>query len=243
MVSHSYFARTRLAHTRLARVATSSIALVACIGVACKSNANGNASDSAAGESAPSSAADTAPSVRGTVASLSASDLVVTTGTGSVSIKMAEPFQVYDREPGTLADVTNNTFVGVTSVKQPDGTEQATEIHIFPDALRGLGEGSRMMTQSATAGGAPAGSRMTNGTATTDGGSRMSNGTVSSTNGTSIVVQYAGGSQSIVVPANTPVTRIAPSSTPLAVGNNVVVLAKKQSDGSLSANAALIASR
>ena len=67
----------------------------------------------------------------------------------------------------------------MTTVKQADGTEQATEIHIFPEELRGLGEGSRMMTPAANGDG----NRMTNGNAsvsrTTNGGapqSRMSNG-------------------------------------------------------------------
>ncbi len=49
--------------------------------------------------------------------------------------------------------------MGVTSVKQADGTELATEIHIFPEELRGLGEGSYMM--NLTAGGDN--NRMTNG--------------------------------------------------------------------------------
>jgi len=91
---------------------------------------------------------------------------------------------VYDREPGKLADVKDNSFVGITTVKQPDGSEKATEIHIFPEELRGMGEGSRMMAQNPAGGrmtnGAVSSSRMTNGAATQ---SRMSNGSVASANG------------------------------------------------------------
>jgi len=171
--------------------------------------------------------------LRGTVASLQGGQLVVKTDTNTVTVKVADPLQVYDRAPGSLADVKDNTFIGVTTVKQPDGSEQATEIHIFPEALRGLGEGSRMM--SPPAGGNA--SRMTNGSVSA---SRMSNGTVSSSTGSTFVVQYAGGTQKVVVPANTPVTEIKPVSKTLTAGDRVVILAKKATDGSLSASQALI---
>ena len=126
---------------------------------------------------------------------------------------------------------------------QPDGSERATEIHIFPEALRGLGEGSRMMTQS-TGGsgsrmtnGAVSGSRMTNGTASP---SRMSNGNVASANGSSLDVQFAGGSTHVNVPPNTPVTEIKSASKALAAGDQIVVLAKRGANGSLSASGALL---
>jgi hypothetical protein len=58
---------------------------------------------------------------------------------------MAQPFHVYTRAPSDLSKVTEKSFIGVTTLKQPDGSERATEIHVFPEELRGLGEGSRMM--------------------------------------------------------------------------------------------------
>jgi len=214
--------------------------------VACGGNSQSNRGDTASGTVA--SAADTTPTVRGTVASLSNNSLVVASDKGNVTVKLNTPVEVYDRQPATLADVKDNTFIGVTTVKQPDGTEQATEIHIFPDALRGLGEGSRMMTATAGSGssasrmtnGAVSGSRMTNGTATP---SRMSNGNVSGVNGSTFVVQYSGGSQKVVVPPNTPVTEIKATSTPLAQGDRVVVLAKRDADGSLTANRVLLSQK
>jgi hypothetical protein len=174
--------------------------------------------------------------LRGTVASASANEIVVKTDTNTVTVKVTEPLQVYDRAPSDLAHVTDNAFIGVTTVKQPDGSERATEIHIFPNALRGLGEGSRMMTPAASG----TASRMTNGNVSA---SRMSNGTVSKATGSALVVQYAGGSQNVIVPANTPVTEIKPVSKSLAAGDRVVVIAKKASDGTLSAGKALITSK
>ncbi len=193
--------------------------------------------------------------VRGSVTSVSPGDLVVQTATGSVAVKLTQPFRVYERVPARLADVKDNEFIGVTTVKRADGAEQATEIHIFPEALRGLGEGSRMMTQTASGGrrmtnGAVAGSRMTNGAVSgsrmTNGavsGSRMSNGSVASSNGSSLVVQYRGGSLTVVVPPNTEVTRIRPSTRSLAAGDQVVVPASKAADGSLTTDKALLSGK
>jgi hypothetical protein len=228
-----------LMHTIIAyspRTVIASSVLLASL-AACNRGSSAGSIDTSAPTSAVTQASvatlDTMTMLRGTVISLQSGQLVVKTDTNAVTVKVAAPLQVYDRAPASLADVKDNTFIGVTTVKQPDGSEQATEIHIFPEALRGLGEGSRMM--SPPAGGSA--SRMTNGNVSA---SRMSNGTVSSSTGSAFVVQYAGGMQKVVVPANTPVTELKPVSKTLTVGDRVVILANKASDGSLSASQALI---
>ena len=81
---------------------------------------------------------------------------------------------------------------------------------------------------------------MTNGTASP---SRMSNGNVANANGSTLEVQYAGGSQKVFVPPNTPVTQIKPTSKQLAIGDRVSVQAKKAANGSLSANRVMLAGR
>jgi hypothetical protein len=180
--------------------------------------------------------------LRGTVVSVSANQLVLKSDTATVTVKVTQPFHLFTRAPSDLSHVKESSFVGVTTVKQPDGSERATEIHVFPEELRGVGEGSRMMAPNPSAGmsrmtnGNVSASRMTNGTASQ---SRMSNGNVSSTNGSSLVVQYAGGSQNITVPPNTPVTELKRASKNLAVGDQVAVLAKKAPDGSLTADKAI----
>jgi hypothetical protein len=214
------------------------ISAVVLAAAACNRGSSAGSIDTSAPQAnSPAAAdADTMVMLRGTIASATGGQIVVKTDTAAVTVKTAQPFQVYDRAPGDLAHVTNNAFIGVTTVKQADGSEQATEIHIFPDELRGLGEGSRMMT--AGAGGSA--SRMTNGSVSAP---RMSNGTVTNAAGSTLVVQYAGGSQKVTVPANTPVTEIKPASKQLAAGDRVVVIAKKQSDGSLASSKALISSK
>jgi hypothetical protein len=178
--------------------------------------------------------------VRGTVKDVSDSVLTLSSPSGDVRVAVTQPLKVYSREPGDLSRVTDRSFVGVTSVPQPDGSQKATEIHVFPEELRGLGEGSRPMGQQAGGGrstmtnGNVASSRMTN-------GARMTNGTASGAAGGTITVEYSGGSQTITVPANVPVTVIAPTSTKLTSGASVVVPAKKQSNGTLGASLVILA--
>ena len=97
--------------------------------------------------------------LRGTVTSVSANQLVLKSDTGAVTVALTQPFHFYVRAPSDLAHVKQSSFIGVTTVKQADGSERATEIHVFPEELRGLGEGSRMMAPDTSRG--P--SRMTNG--------------------------------------------------------------------------------
>jgi len=209
----------------------------------CNRSANSTADTTQAAQSAhATSKSDSSITFRGAVVSVATNQLVLRSDTGTVTVAVAQPFHLFFRSPSDLSKVKEISFIGVTTVKQADGSERATEIHIFPEELRGLGEGSRMMTPNPSANasrmtnGNVSTSRMTNGTASQ---SRMSNGSVSSTNGTSLVVQYAGGSQNVTVPPNTPVTELKLASRNLAAGDQVAVIAKRATDGSLTADKAV----
>jgi hypothetical protein len=105
---------------------------------------------------------------------------------------------------------------------QPDGTQKALEVHIFPEAMRGTGEGHRPY--------APVkGGTMTNGAA--------SGGTVTGADGAAIKVRYKDGEKLIVVPPNTPIVRYEIGSpADLKVGAHVTVLAaSKKPDGGYEA--------
>ena len=43
----------------------------------------------------------------------------------------------------SLADIKQGSYVGVTGMPQPDGSQKALEVHIFPEAMRGTGDGHR----------------------------------------------------------------------------------------------------
>ena len=208
-------------------------------------NSDSASTASAAAASTSSGPTDITP-VRGTVASVTDSVVTVTTASGDVRVSIASPLDLYASVPATLAKVKESSFVGVTSVAQPDGSQRATEIHIFPEKLRGTGEGSYPMTQqgASTGGhntmtnGTVSSSKMANGTAAAP---RMTNGTIGKESGGTLTVQYSGGTQTITVPADVHVSEIAISRTKLAPGAKVVVLATKQPDGSLKASAAILA--
>jgi uncharacterized protein DUF5666 len=226
---------------RIAKAAVPGFCL-ALVALGCNRSADSSQDSAQVAQSAQAPNPDAPIMVRGTVTSVSANQLVLKSDTGSITVALTQPFHLYSRAASDLTHVTDNSFIGVTTVKQPDGSERATEIHVFPEELRGLGEGSRMMTQdqavnpSRMTNGNVSASRMTNGTAAQ---SRMSNGNVSSTNGSSLVVQYAGGSQNVTVPPNTPVTELKLSSKNLAAGDQVAVMAKKGADGTLTAGSAV----
>jgi hypothetical protein len=210
--------------------------------VGCSQKADSDQASTPSADSAQVPTPDAPIMLRGSVVSVSENQLSLKTDSSTATVTMAQPFRVYTRAPSDLAKVTEKSFIGVTTVKQADGSERATEIHVFPEELRGLGEGSRMMAPNMSAAasrmtnGNVSASRMTNGTASQ---SRMSNGSVSSTNGSNLVVEYAGGSQNVTVPPNTPVTELKLVSKNLAAGDQVAVLAKRNPDGSLTADKAI----
>ena len=82
--------------------------------------------------------------VRGTVERVESLTLVVKTREGpSVIIKLADNYGVTGVVAATLADIKAGSYVGIAALPQPDGTQRAIEVLIFPEALRGFGEGFR----------------------------------------------------------------------------------------------------
>jgi hypothetical protein len=151
--------------------------------------------------------------IRGTIQSLDDQVLSVATPTGSVRVQLAASTAVALVVPSDRTHLTDGSFLGITSVTGPDGSQRAAEVHVFPDSMRGAGEGSYDWDRPGVIGGGT----MTTGTATS---STMTNGTVSSlrmTNGTAttqgdgsaLTLQYkkdgmSGGSQAITVPPDIP---------------------------------------
>ena len=91
----------------------------------------------------------------------------------------------------SMADIKEGTFIGSAAMPQPDGSQKAMEVHIFPEAMRGTARGIGRTPRP--------GSTMTNGTA--------AGATVSGVDGPTIMVKYKDGEKKIVVPPNTPIVR------------------------------------
>ena len=185
--------------------------------------------------------AQTPQGVRGKIVALKGNGMAVLSPQGKQKVMLAKGYKIYARTNTTLGHVKTNEFVGITTVKQADGREIASEIHIFPEALRGLGEGSRMMG-SKDASGKP--NRMTNGTVKRFGltkPSRMTNGKIVKETGGGVIVAYKGGSLKIDIPPSVTVTEIVPASAKqLKVGLNVFALGTKHKNGSWLAKTVMI---
>ncbi len=82
--------------------------------------------------------------VRGTIEKADGNTLLVKTREGGeVTVKLAENVRVNGIVKAQLGDIKQNSFVGITAMPQPDGTQKALEVHIFPEARRNAGEGHR----------------------------------------------------------------------------------------------------
>ncbi len=170
--------------------------------------------------------------VLGKITAVTPDSFDVQTKAGLVHVETGADLTTYRQAPSDLGHVTPSSFVGVPSVAQGNGTEVAKQIMIFPPELRGAAEGSVLLDDPP---GATARNRMTNGSVSASP-SRMTNGTVQNGNGTTLVVQYQDGAQTISVPPNTPVTEIKPDPVTLEAGDVVYAATTKQLSGTLATN-------
>jgi len=136
-----------------------------------------------------------------------------------VKLNLADKVSVTVVVKASLSDIKPGDFIGSGAMPQPDGTQKAIEVHIFPESMRGTGEGFHPWNRP--------GSTMTNGTV---------GATVSGVTGQTISVAYKGGQQKIVVPPGVPVVRFEPGDmSALKPGAAFAVFAAvKQPDGSFN---------
>src|SRR5438132_14160692 len=92
----------------------------------------------------------------------------------------------------SMADIKEGTFLGSAAMPQPDGSQKALEVHIFPEHMRGTGEGHRPYAPVPN-------STMTNGTA--------AGAVVTGVDGAAMMVKYKDGEKKIVVPPGVPIVR------------------------------------
>jgi hypothetical protein len=94
--------------------------------------------------SVASASAQTPARIRGTIEKVDGNTLTVKSREGAdVTIKLKDDATVIGVSKAMLSDIKQNSFIGITAMPQPDGTQKAIEVHIFPEARRGAGEGHR----------------------------------------------------------------------------------------------------
>ena len=166
--------------------------------------------------------------VRGTIEQVDGPILTIKSREGeSVKVKMADDLKVLAMVPASLADIKPGSFVGSTAMPEEDGHWKAIEVHIFPEAMRGTGEGDRSFDYRPK-------STMTNGTVGNVGGG-AAGATVDKAEGKTLTLNFKAGEKKIdVVPATVIYTYAPGSKDELKSGAKVfITAATRQADGTL----------
>jgi len=161
--------------------------------------------------------------VRGTIERVEGPIYVIKARDGAeLKLTVADKPQIAALVKASLADVEQGFFVGVTSMPQPDGSQKALEVHIFPEAMRGTGEGHYAWDLRPQ-------SMMTNANVEQVG---------ATVDGRTLTLKYKDGEQKIFVPADVPIVRYEVADrTDLKPGSPVFIVAVKQPDGTLEGRA------
>jgi hypothetical protein len=161
--------------------------------------------------------------VRGTIEAFDGSLLTVKSREGNeVKVRMTDNATVVGVTNIALSEIKPGSYIGVSALPEPDGTQKALAVHIFPEAQRGVAEGFRPWDLRPN-------STMTNATVAE---------TVGSADGQNILVKYKDGEKKVVVPPGTPVvTFVAGEKSELKPGAKIIIFgATKKDDGTLEAN-------
>jgi hypothetical protein len=164
--------------------------------------------------------------IRGTIEKVSNAALQVHTREGtSAQLALTDQTTYAGVQRLQITDIRPNSYIGVSGRPLAGGNIEALEVHVFPEAARGTGEGHRewdLMPNSS----------MTNATVTA---------VVASASGRDLEVRYQGKTVKITVPNTTPIVTYAPAVARDAVpGLAVVITAFKDGSGKLTANRVIL---
>jgi Domain of unknown function (DUF5666) len=161
--------------------------------------------------------------VRGTIAGIDGATYVIKARDGAeLKVALADNAQIAAVIKASLADIKQGLFVGVTAMLQPDGSLSALEVHIFPEAMRGTGEGHYSWDLRPQ-------STMTN--ANVDQ-------VVTAVDGRTLTLKYKDGEKKIFVAADTPIVAyVRGDNNDLKLAAKVFIAAVKQPDGTLQGRA------
>ncbi len=161
--------------------------------------------------------------IRGTIEAVDGPMLSIKSRDGTdMKVHVTDNVAVFGVAKTDLSEIKQGSYIGVTAMPEPDGTQKAVAVHIFPENQRGAAEGFRPWDLRAN-------STMTNATVAE---------TVKGTDGQNILVKYKDGEKKVVVPPGTPVvTFVAGDKSELKPGAKIIIFgATRKDDGTLEAN-------
>jgi len=160
--------------------------------------------------------------VRGEIAAVDGDTITVKSRSGEdVKLHMTGDIRIVGITKISLSDIKVGSFIGTTTVPGPDGMPTAVEVHVFPENMRGTGEGSRPYDLKPN--------------------STMTNATVSESvvgnDGHTLLVKYKDGEKKVLVTPETPVVTYVPADkSDLKAGAKVIAFMKQLPDGSFETN-------
>jgi hypothetical protein len=161
-------------------------------------------------------AEETPARVRGTIQKMDGNNLIISTKSGKeANVPLKDGAPVIAVPKGTMSDIKSNTFVGITAMPQPDGTQKAVEVHVFEES----GHYPWDLMPNST---------MTNGAVAQQ---------VQKVEGNTLQVKYKDGEKTIVVPSDAEVVNlVAGGKNDLKNGAHVFIPRwEKQGDGTWQA--------
>jgi hypothetical protein len=161
--------------------------------------------------------------IRGTIEAVDGPMLTIKTREGDeVKVKATDNISVIGIAKTELSDIKQGSYIGVSGMPQPDGSQKALAVHIFPEAMRGTAEGFRPWDLRPN-------STMTNATVAE---------TVAGVDGQTILVKYKDGEKKVVVPPDTPIVAfLSGDKSEIKAGAKIIIFgATKKDDGSLETN-------
>ena len=180
--------------------------------------------------------------IRGTISQVDGNTIDIKESDGGVAkVHLADNAKIVSVAKASLSDIKPGSFIGTAATPRADGKLQAIEVHIFPESMRGTGEGSRTWDLTSK-------SKMTNGT--TAPKSSMTNGTVAQKSnkvednkvnrveGNNVTVDFNGGTKTVTMTSDTKVVTLVPGDRSELKPNVTIFIpgATKAPDGALEAN-------
>ena len=164
--------------------------------------------------------------IRGTIEQVNGETLHVKTRSGAdAAVHLATDATVTGLVNASWADIKPGSYIGTAAVEQPTGNLKSIEVQVFPESMRGVGEGHREYDLGPK-------SSMTNGTV---------GQVVQAGDGRTLTIMYQGKEKTVVVPPDAPIVTYVPSDrNDLTPGAKVIVTAMKRPDGMLQASRVLV---
>jgi hypothetical protein len=158
--------------------------------------------------------------IRGAISSVDAHEMHVKTRAGdAVTLKLPDSLVVTVIAPIAIDAIKPGSYIGTAARPQPDGTLRALEVQVFPESMRGVGEGHQPWDLGPAI-------TMTNGTV----------GDLKAADGRTLTLSYKGGEKTVFVPPDAPIITYEPGTrAQLVPGAHVILTATRNADETLTA--------